>query len=270
MQRRIARPVSLVSAVWPGRPYPLGATWDGEGVNFALFSEHAQKVELCLFDAKGRRELQRVALARAHRPGLARLPARGAPGPALRLPRARPVRARGRGIASTRTSCCSTRTRRTSPGRCAGATRIFGYRVGGTGATTCRSTAATARAACRSAGWSTRRSPGATTGRRSVPWQRDGDLRDCTSAASPSAIPTCRRSCAAPTPGSPAPASIEYLRRLGVTAVELLPVHAFVDDRHLVERGLAQLLGLQHDRLLRARTCATPPAAQGVASSRRW
>src|SRR5438876_206426 len=36
--------------VWPGRPYPLGATWDGAGVNVALFSEHATKVELCLFD----------------------------------------------------------------------------------------------------------------------------------------------------------------------------------------------------------------------------
>src|SRR5207249_1797489 len=48
--------------VWPGRPYPLGATWDGEGVNFALFSEHAEKVELCLFDETGRRELHRIAL----------------------------------------------------------------------------------------------------------------------------------------------------------------------------------------------------------------
>jgi isoamylase len=37
--------------VWPGRPYPLGATWDGAGVNFALFSECSTKVELCLFDA---------------------------------------------------------------------------------------------------------------------------------------------------------------------------------------------------------------------------
>ena len=36
---------------WPGLPYPLGATWDGRGVNFALFSEHATKVELCLFDS---------------------------------------------------------------------------------------------------------------------------------------------------------------------------------------------------------------------------
>src|SRR5216110_2684194 len=46
--------------VWPGRPYPLGATWDGEGVNFALFSEHAEKVELCLFDNAGRREIERI------------------------------------------------------------------------------------------------------------------------------------------------------------------------------------------------------------------
>jgi isoamylase len=36
--------------VWPGQPYPFGATWDGEGVNFALVSEHASAVELCLFD----------------------------------------------------------------------------------------------------------------------------------------------------------------------------------------------------------------------------
>jgi len=47
------------SALWPGRPYPLGATWDGAGVNFALFSEHATAVELCLFrgpDASQARE----------------------------------------------------------------------------------------------------------------------------------------------------------------------------------------------------------------------
>jgi isoamylase len=37
--------------VWPGRPYPLGTTWDGAGTNFAIFSEHAKKVELCLFDS---------------------------------------------------------------------------------------------------------------------------------------------------------------------------------------------------------------------------
>ena len=49
--------------VWPGRPYPLGATWDGAGGNFAIFSEHATRVELCLFDsADSRVEAQRIPL----------------------------------------------------------------------------------------------------------------------------------------------------------------------------------------------------------------
>jgi glycogen operon protein len=37
--------------VWPGQPYPLGATWIGLGVNFAVFSAHATRVDLCLFDS---------------------------------------------------------------------------------------------------------------------------------------------------------------------------------------------------------------------------
>jgi glycogen operon protein len=45
-----------------GSPFPLGATWDGNGVNFALFSAHATKVELCLFDEKGEKELERIEL----------------------------------------------------------------------------------------------------------------------------------------------------------------------------------------------------------------
>ncbi len=49
--------------VWPGKPYPLGATWDGRGVNFALYSEHCEKVELCLFDsADDTREAIRIPL----------------------------------------------------------------------------------------------------------------------------------------------------------------------------------------------------------------
>jgi isoamylase len=45
-----------VREVWPGRPFPLGSLWDGEGVNFSLFSENAERVELCLFDEEGREE----------------------------------------------------------------------------------------------------------------------------------------------------------------------------------------------------------------------
>jgi isoamylase len=43
----------------PGSPYPLGASWDGLGVNFAVFSANAQKIELCLFDSTGRKEIRR-------------------------------------------------------------------------------------------------------------------------------------------------------------------------------------------------------------------
>ena len=48
------------SRVTEGHPFPLGATWDGLGVNFALFSAHATKVELCLFDNDGTTELERI------------------------------------------------------------------------------------------------------------------------------------------------------------------------------------------------------------------
>ena len=42
--------------IWPGRPFPLGATWDGQGTNFSFFSENAERVELCLFDDEDREQ----------------------------------------------------------------------------------------------------------------------------------------------------------------------------------------------------------------------
>jgi len=61
-EQRTGTPLS-VRRVWPGRPYPLGATWDGKGVNFAIYSENATKVELCLFDSvNSQRESQRIVL----------------------------------------------------------------------------------------------------------------------------------------------------------------------------------------------------------------
>ncbi len=51
-----ARPLSQ------GKPYPLGSHWDGQGVNFSLFSAHATKIELCLFDSKGTAELKRIPM----------------------------------------------------------------------------------------------------------------------------------------------------------------------------------------------------------------
>jgi len=54
-----------MTAVWPGRPYPLGATWDGSGTNFSIFSEHAEAVELCLFDEDGEETRIQVTQRRA-------------------------------------------------------------------------------------------------------------------------------------------------------------------------------------------------------------
>ena len=58
----------------PGSPYPLGATWDGLGTNFAVFSAHAQRIDLCLFDPSGKREIATFHAPGMHRRGLARLP----------------------------------------------------------------------------------------------------------------------------------------------------------------------------------------------------
>jgi isoamylase len=54
-----------VTEAWPGRPFPLGATWDGGGTNFSLFTEHAEAVELCLFDDEGNEQRIEMSQRRA-------------------------------------------------------------------------------------------------------------------------------------------------------------------------------------------------------------
>ena len=80
--------------LWPGKPYPLGSTWDGEGVNFALFAERATGVELCLFElgGGGRRECAR-ANDGADRLRMARLRAGIAAGAVIWVPGRGAVRA---------------------------------------------------------------------------------------------------------------------------------------------------------------------------------
>src|SRR4051812_17507543 len=50
----------MISKIWKGHSYPLGATWQGNGTNFALFSENATGVELCLFDDLGESEVAKI------------------------------------------------------------------------------------------------------------------------------------------------------------------------------------------------------------------
>ena len=58
-----ATPQAASLEIWPGKAYPLGATFDGSGTNFAVFSEAADKVELCLFDTDGSGNVQETRLA---------------------------------------------------------------------------------------------------------------------------------------------------------------------------------------------------------------
>ena len=61
-RRHAVRARAAKSDMLPGRPWPLGASWDGHGVNFAVYSSGAQRIELCLFDAKGTHETRRIDL----------------------------------------------------------------------------------------------------------------------------------------------------------------------------------------------------------------
>ena len=108
--------------IWPGEPHPLGATWDGEGVNFALFSENATGVQLLLFEHESDGEPSATVTLMERTDFIWH----------AYLPDARPGTLYGykvdgpyepaRGHRFNRTSCSSTRTRRRSAGRCAGAT----------------------------------------------------------------------------------------------------------------------------------------------------
>ena len=112
-------------------------------------------------------------------------------------------------------------------------------------APTSRSTGATMRAACPRRWWSTTPSPGATTVSPRVPWD-ETIIYEVHVKGSPTRRDDVPPAWRGTFRGLAAPQMIDHLRRLGVTAIELLPIHAFVDDRHAGRARPAQLLGLQH------------------------
>ena len=226
--------------VWPGRSHPLGATWDGRGVNFALFSAHADKVELCLFDAKGRRELERVRLPeytdqvwhgylpdlrpgqlygyRVHGPYEPEHGHRFNPNKLLLDPYARALQG------SMRWSDAH-----------------FGYRIGHRAGDLSfdRRNDAPGMPKCvvvdTAFTWAVDRAP-------RTPWQATilYELHVRGQTMRHPDVPGPQRGTFG---GLASPGAIRHLRDLGVTAVELLPIHAFSDDRHLIERGLHNYWG---------------------------
>ena len=91
--------------IWPGRPDPLGATWDGHGTNFAVFAQHATRVELCLFDDVYGKETARIALPEQTRNVWHALPARRRARASCTATASTAAMRRAKGSASTRTSC---------------------------------------------------------------------------------------------------------------------------------------------------------------------
>jgi glycogen operon protein len=229
-----------INAVWPGRPYPRGATWDGEGVNFALFSENAEKVELCVFDELGQHELQRIVLPEQtdhvwH----------------CYLPEARPGMTYGyyvhgpyrpeEGNRFNANKLLLDPYAKDFVGELRWDDALYGYTVGHEDGDLSFDTRPSAAflPKCRVL------EPAFTWGedrRPDVPWHDmivyEMHVRGF-SMLNPE-IPAPLRGSYAALASAPA---VDYLRRLGITTVELMPVHAFINDRALAERGLQNYWG---------------------------
>jgi isoamylase len=231
---------ALPARLLPGRPDPLGATWDGLGVNFAVFSAHAQRVQLCLFDAVGRREIgwfdlpdctdevfhgylpeARPGLVyayRAHGPYQPEAGHRFNPHKLLLDPYAKKL-----------------------VGTLHWSDALFGYRVGsprGDLSFDRRDSAAAMPKAVVVDGaynWDDDRPP-------RTAWQDtviyEAHLRGMTMRRGD--LATEERGSFA---GLGDPRVIDHLAKLGVTALELLPVHAFLQDRFLIAKKLRNYWG---------------------------
>ena len=223
--------------VWRGNPYPLGATWDGSGANFAIFSENAEAVDLCLFDADGGNE-QRVRLTEQTdlvwhcylpdvRPGQRygyRMHGRYEPATGHRFNPAKllidPYAKRFDGTGTWDDA-------------------LFGYRIGAdTDEADDRDSAAFV--------------PKSVVVNQAFVWGNDRQLRtplDRTliyevhvkgfTQLHPEVPEELRGTYA----GLGSAAAVDYLTNLGITAVELLPVHQHINERHLFERGLVNYWG---------------------------
>ncbi|HEY7650412.1 MAG TPA: glycogen debranching protein GlgX [Methylomirabilota bacterium] len=222
----------------PGQPYPLGATWDGAGVNFALFSENATGVELCLYE-RDKSEAARIPLTehtaqvwhaylRDVRPGQRYAyrvhglwePANGHrfnPAKVLLDPYARAV-----------------------DGTLEWDPAVFGYALEG-GDDLVKDERDSAPFAPRSVVIDTAFTWGEDR-RLRTPWNEtviyEVHVKGFT-ARHPE-VPEAQRGTYA---GLASPPMIEYLQKLGVTAVELMPVHQFVVDQHLLDRKLGNYWG---------------------------
>jgi glycogen operon protein len=242
--------------VWPGLPYPLGATWDGKGVNFALFSENAEKVELCLFDGTSPKETNRIVL-----PEYTDEVWHGY------LPDVRPGQLYGyrvygpyepeRGHRFNPHKLLIDPYAKSLVGDLKWNDAHFGYRIGHAEADLSFDKRDNAR-------WM----PKCEVVDTAFTWGEDRPLRTEWHdtivyethvrgfTMRNEQVPADQRGTIA---GLSTPAAVEHLSKLGVTAIELLPVHYFVNDRYLVEKDLSNYWGYNT-------VCFFAPAAHYLAT----
>ena len=226
--------------VWPGSPYPLGATWDGKGVNFALFSTHAEKVELCLFDDSGETETDRIPL-----PEYTDEIWHGY------LPEARPGQLYGYRVSGPYAPPDGHRFNhhkllidpyaKALSGPFAWDDAVYGYVVGHEDGDLSFDTRDSApfvpkcQVVDTAFTWGEDRRP-------RTPWHEtviyEMHVRGFTRLN-----PALSESIQGTFAGLSAGAVVNYLRTLGISAVEFLPIQAFIDEHPLVKRGLVNYWG---------------------------
>ena len=228
------------TTTWPGRPYPLGATWDGEGVNFAIFSAHAEQILLCLFDSKGRHEVETI-------------PLRERSGSIWHtyLPNARPGLLYGYRVSGPYQPEQGQRFNankllldpyaKAIAGELHWSDVQFGYRIGNRQEDLSFSTRNSAQGMPRcqvidsAFAWGEDR-------QLHIPWHNtviyELHVRGFTMRHKD--LPAHLRGTYA---GLASDVIIDYLLALGITAVELLPIQYFINERHLLDKGLTNYWG---------------------------
>jgi isoamylase len=224
--------------LWPGRPSPLGAAWDGEGTNFALFSENATSVELCLFDDDDRETPIPLAevttfVWHGYVPGVG-------PGQRYGFRVDGPFTPRD-GLRFNRSKLLIDPYAKAIEGDVDWGEEVFAYPFGSPEEDAGFSISDSAPRVPKSVVVDERFDWTGDVPLR-IPWHRtviyETHVRGFT-VQNPG-IPEALRGTYA---GLAHPASIEHLLLLGVTAVELMPVHEFITPMHLVQRGSANYWG---------------------------
>jgi isoamylase len=226
--------------IWPGRPDPLGATWDGHGTNFAVFAQHATRVELCLFDEVQGKETARIALPEKTR-NIWHVYLQGVGPQQLYGYRVHGRYAPREGFRFNPNKLLIDPYARAISGRIDWNAPVFAYRLGSRTEDLTRDVHNSARGMPKSVvvddqfDWGDDRAP-------NVPWSETIVYETHVKGIS-MRHPDVPEDLRGTYLGLASEPVVEHLTSLGVTAVELLPVHHFIDDKFLLDKGLSNYWG---------------------------